>query len=53
MVDENVPVDNLHIDGSEEEESEDIVNPWQVMSHSQTGVDYEKLISKCAILAST
>jgi hypothetical protein len=27
-------------------EEEDIVNPWNVVSKSQTGVDYDKLISK-------
>ena len=31
-------------DGGTEEE--DVVNPWNVVSKSQTGVDYEKLISK-------
>jgi hypothetical protein len=25
---------------------EDVVNPWNVVSKSQTGVDYDKLISK-------
>jgi hypothetical protein len=32
--------------GTEEEEEEDVVNPWNVVSKSQTGVDYDKLISK-------
>ena len=26
---------------------DDIVNPWEVASKSASGVDYEKLISKC------
>jgi hypothetical protein len=29
-----------------EDESEDVVNPWNVVSKSETGVDYDKLISK-------
>jgi hypothetical protein len=29
-------------DGSEE----DVVNPWTVVSKSETGIDYDKLISK-------
>jgi hypothetical protein len=29
-----------------EDVSEDIVNPWNVVSKSQTGIDYDKLISK-------
>ena len=28
------------------EEGDDIVNPWEVASHSAKGVDYDKLISK-------
>lgn len=28
-------------------DNEDIVNPWEVSSSSPTGVDYDKLISKC------
>ena len=28
----------------EEEEQEDIVNPWDVQSSSDKGVDYDKLI---------
>jgi hypothetical protein len=27
-------------------EEDDIVNPWNVVSKSETGVDYDKLISK-------
>ena len=30
----------------EEEEQEDIVDPWTVSSSSDKGVDYEKLIKK-------
>jgi hypothetical protein len=26
--------------------TEDVVDPWNVVSKSQTGVDYDKLISK-------
>lgn len=27
-------------------DEEDIVNPWEVSTHSAKGVDYDKLISK-------
>jgi tryptophanyl-tRNA synthetase len=27
-------------------EEEDVVNPWNVISKSETGIDYDKLISK-------
>jgi len=33
---------NSIVDSTEE----DVVNPWNVVSKSQTGVDYDKLISK-------
>jgi len=33
-----------HLDLNDTEE--DIVDPWNVVSKSQTGVDYDKLISK-------
>ena len=33
-------VENLNLE-------DDIVNPWEVASKSATGVDYDKLISKC------
>lgn len=26
------------------DEAEDIVNPWTVVGHSDTGIDYDKLI---------
>ena len=26
---------------------DDFVDPWNVSSHSQTGIDYNKLISEC------
>jgi hypothetical protein len=29
-----------------EDVTEDIVNPWNVVSKSETGIDYDKLISK-------
>jgi len=28
------------------EKAEDVVNPWEVASSSEKGVDYDKLISK-------
>jgi len=34
---------NSIVDSSTED---DVVNPWNVVSKSQTGVDYDKLISK-------
>lgn len=33
-------------EAKEIEDSEDLVNPWNVESKSDTGVDYDKLISK-------
>lgn len=30
-------------------EDDDIVDPWTVASKSETGVDYDKLISKCIL----
>jgi tryptophanyl-tRNA synthetase len=30
----------------EDESEEDVVNPWNVVSKSETGIDYDKLISK-------
>jgi hypothetical protein len=43
----HLDIRNSNVDdcGTEEEE-EDVVNPWNVVSKSQTGVDYDKLISK-------
>lgn len=35
-------IEHLAINGVS---SDDIVNPWNVTSSSQTGVDYDKLIS--------
>ena len=34
------------------EEGDDIVNPWEVASHSAKGVDYDKLISKIYLTSS-
>lgn len=36
-------VSNLSMDKSE---ADDVVDPWTVVSTSETGVDYDKLISK-------
>lgn len=33
-------------------EEDDIVNPWEVASHSAKGVDYDKLISKIYLTSS-
>lgn len=35
---------NQH-DKSQEATEEDVVNPWDVVSKSDTGIDYDKLIS--------
>lgn len=43
MVD-SADIDNLSIDKKEEDE-EDVVTPWNVESISDTGIDYDKLIS--------
>jgi hypothetical protein len=40
---ERLDLHNSIADGGAEE---DVVNPWNVVSKSQTGVDYDKLISK-------
>lgn len=48
MVEVAETVNNLHI----EENAEDVVNPWEVSSASQKGVDYDKLIGKCSSLTS-
>ena len=32
--------------GKEEQQDDDVVNPWNVASNSSTGVDYDKLIRK-------
>jgi len=44
-------MENLHVEENSvvvngEEDGEDIVNPWDVVSKSAKGVDYDKLISK-------
>lgn len=33
-------------DVGKREENEDFVDPWNVVSSSDTGIDYDKLISK-------
>ena len=33
-------------EGTETNEKEDIVDPWNVVGSSEKGIDYEKLISK-------
>ena len=51
-------LNNLEINNTEnadkvhEEEEEDVVDPWKVVSKSAKGVDYDKLISKflCCLL---
>jgi hypothetical protein len=40
---EHLALHNSIVDRGSEE---DVVNPWNVVSKSQTGVDYDKLISK-------
>jgi hypothetical protein len=40
----HLDIRNSNADSGTEEE--DVVNPWNVASKSQTGVDYDKLISK-------
>jgi len=37
---------DLHSSIADSGTEEDVVNPWNVVSKSQTGVDYDKLISK-------
>ena len=37
---------NVVEENVDEEDEVDVVNPWNVVSKSQTGVDYDKLISK-------
>lgn len=43
-VDDNLT--RMGLTGLDEEEDEDVVNPWRVTSKSQTGVDYDKLIKR-------
>lgn len=35
------------------EEEDDVVDPWNVVSKSQTGVDYDKLISELSMNTNT
>ncbi len=38
-------------DGADDnEEDNDVVNPWDVAAKSETGVDYDKLISKFCLI---
>lgn len=43
-------MENLTINNQNEKEDDDFVDPWNVVSKSDTGIDYEKLISmmQCA-----
>ena len=46
---EPIELDSLVLDEKKtkaKQENEDVVNPWNVASASETGVDYEKLIGK-------
>lgn len=53
MSDENVPegVDALTLNEDQitpgDSENIDFVDPWNVTSTSESGIDYDKLISKC------
>jgi hypothetical protein len=40
--------ENLRVsgDGAPAEDEDDLVNPWNVQGNADTGVDYDKLISK-------
>lgn len=38
-------INNLNLN-NDHDESEDVVDPWNVVSKSETGVDYNKLIRK-------
>jgi hypothetical protein len=41
-----VDINNSNINDKGGTEEDDIVNPWNVVSKSGTGIDYDKLISK-------
>ena len=41
---EEVKIENLTVNGNVE--NEDVVTPWSVESTDETGIDYDKLISK-------
>ena len=45
-VQNNLDISNSNVCEGGTEEEEDVVNPWNVVSKSETGVDYDKLISK-------
>lgn len=42
----HLDINNSNINDKGGTEEEDIVNPWNVVSKSETGIDYDKLISK-------
>jgi tryptophanyl-tRNA synthetase len=42
---EHVDINNSNVN-DEDGTEEDVVNPWNVVSKSETGIDYDKLISK-------
>lgn len=44
MTAETVEIEGLSINGTGDEE--DVVTPWDVTSKNETGIDYDKLISK-------
>lgn len=43
---EDLEIRGGQVNGAKEENDEDVVDPWNVVSKSQTGIDYDKLISK-------
>lgn len=43
---ENMSEVKIQENNHEKDIDEDIVDPWNVVSKSETGIDYEKLISK-------
>lgn len=46
----NNVLDNESGNNDKSSQDEDIVDPWNVMSKADTGIDYNKLISKSLIL---
>lgn len=44
-------LENLRVsgDGAPSDEEDDIVDPWNVQSKSDKGIDYDKLISRFSI----
>ena len=39
------PMEGLQVEDKKPEEQEDVVDPWTVQTNSETGIDYDKLIS--------